>query len=90
MYALIIVVVQPSGRQVNSLGQFDEGIQLVHSSFLWGPCPLRTGVILSVLILQQFQHVNMLTCQYVMLSTCPVVHMSKCCGDLIKNVLISS
>ena len=50
----VILVVQPSGRLVNSLDQIDGGLQMMDSRFC-GPLSALDRVTLSVLILQQFQ-----------------------------------
>ena len=51
---LVILVVQPSGRLVNSLDRIDGGLQMMGSRFC-GPLSTLDRVTLSVLFLQQFQ-----------------------------------
>ena len=51
---LVILVVQPLGRLVNSLDRIDGGLQMMGSSFC-GPLSALDRVTLSVLFLQHFQ-----------------------------------
>ena len=53
-FGLVILVVQPSGRLVNSLDRIDGGLQMMDSRFC-GPLSALDRVTLSVLFLQQFQ-----------------------------------
>ena len=51
---VVILVVQPLGRLVNSLDRIDGGLQWMDSRFC-GPLSALDRVTLSVLFLQQFQ-----------------------------------